>query len=1198
MQNHFGQSIPDTYSLLIKDFRQRLGLTQQAFAAQIGASFATVNRWENGQSKPNRLYWEQLRELSTSVSGLPAVYDAQPEEVGDIPIDFTSDPAIVKSLIEGERLSFGYQSNSAFAVELSAIDPLPHQRIAVYDRMLKQDRLRFLLADDAGAGKTIMAGLYIREMLSRRRIDRILIVSPAGLLGNWQSELSKLFSLQFRIASGLDARIGNPFCGEGSDRLIVSVDSLCGECLFAALQSQEVIPYDLVIFDEAHKLAADRGADLRVRKTDRYRIAESLAGVRPRDPGWDLEWSAQHLLLLTATPHMGKEYPYFALWRLLEPEIISTPSALESLTPLWRKSHFIRRTKEEMVYLDGHPLYPKRISETFGYDLSGGNFGEKTLYEKTTDYLTYIYNQSRILNREAARLALSVFQRRLASSTYALKCSFERRIEKLNDIIEKFENDNYSAERLGRDQQTLMKQADVFESMTGDDEEGSDGNEENEKVEDVHLAGTAASSLIEVISERDFVVQLLTHAQRTIDEGHESKFSKLQELLSGERFINERFIIFTEYRDTLDYLEQRLEGLGFAGKIARIHGGMGWQERTKEVEHFRKDLANGGARFLLCTDAAGEGINLQFCWIMVNYDIPWNPARLEQRMGRIHRYGQKHDPVFIMNLVAPETREGRVLKVLLDKLEKIRSALRSDKVFDCIGRLFENRSLKQFMEMALMESADAAARMLDGQFSEAQVVALYERERMLFGTGGDVKIDLPRIREEMDREVYARLLPGYVRQYVERAAPQIDLRLLGDPDSEFGFLPTVAGALDPIIRTLEDDASVDPQGLRLSLLRSARPEVLWFHPGAPAFESFRKTFRNRYRATSLRGAVFIDPSCERPYILHFALLTLLRSSDDAAPEAGSPQDQVSQDEGVLETRLIGLRQYSLTEIELCAPEQLLLLLPGQGIPEQAQLLAVQSASAASAVRIFLNDNLGKALVAERRNALEATLDDRLALLRRGFDFEEAELASARAKHTDKARKGNLKAQEALESVKARQRQLAQRREQALEALRREPELLALRDPTILAHALVVPSSSPAEQERHDAEVEAIAMSIAHAFEESAGAVVYDVHTPPLARAAGLPDNPGFDLLSKRPGGARLGIEVKGRAGLGDIEISANEWAKACNLRNDYWLYVVFDCASSHPRQVRVQDPFGKLLAKAKGSMIIGAASVLEAGEEV
>jgi hypothetical protein len=216
------------------------------------------------------------------------------------------------------------------------------------------------------------------------------------------------------------------------------------------------------------------------------------------------------------------------------------------------------------------------------------------------------------------------------------------------------------------------------------------------------------------------------------------------------------------------------------------------------------------------------------------------------------------------------------------------------------------------------------------------------------------------------------------------------------------------------------------------------------------------------------------------------------------------------------------------------------------------------------------------------------------LLRRGFDFEEAELASARAKHAEKARKGNLKAQEALDSVKARQKQLVRQREQALEALRKEPELIKLRDAHFIAHALAVPSTTQGELERHDSEVEAVAISISRAYEESAGADVKDVHSPPLARAAGLPDNPGFDLLSNRSAGERRGIEVKGRAAFGDIEISANEWAKACNLRDGYWLYVVFDCATAHPRLVRVQDPFSKLLAKAKGSMIIGAASVMEA----
>jgi hypothetical protein len=279
--------------------------------------------------------------------------------------------------------------------------------------------------------------------------------------------------------------------------------------LFSALQAPEVIPFDLVIFDEAHKLAADRGADLRIRKTDRYQVAEALAGVQPRDHGWELAWSARHLLLLTATPHMGKAYPYFALWRLLEPEIISTPAALDALGAHWREAHFLRRTKEEMVYLDGRPLYPTRISETFGYTLSDGEYGEQELYRTYHGLPELHYNQSRLLNREAARLALSVFQRRLASSTYALKCSFERRLLKLDELIEKFQSPGYSPERMIRDQRSLLDQTDIFEAMTGDDEEGQDGLEENEQIEALQLGGTAVSSLVELVAERDEVVQLL-----------------------------------------------------------------------------------------------------------------------------------------------------------------------------------------------------------------------------------------------------------------------------------------------------------------------------------------------------------------------------------------------------------------------------------------------------------------------------------------------------------------------------------------------------------------------------------------------------------------------------------------------------------------------------------------------------------------
>lgn len=368
----------DDYPERIKGLRAELGLTQQVLADRLGVSFATVNRWENGQAKPSQLSWNQLRKLEKG-DDEPSLNSEKEREQSSV-LDFTAKPEIVKILAEGERLSFGHLVNPAFATEISIIDPLPHQRIAVYDSMLKQARLRFLLADDAGAGKTIMSGLYIREMLSRRLLRRILIVAPAGLVGNWRRELLTLFSLPFRIVSGNDARHENPFLGENSGRVIISMDTLASHRMFSRLKEPDVLPYDLVIFDEAHKLAADCGADLRVRKTDRYCLAESLAGVRTHGDRWQLGWNAHHLLLLTATPHMGKDFPYYALWHLLEPEILATQEAFNEYPADQRSMHFIRRTKEEMVYLDGRPLYPKRISDTLGYGLSQGEISEQALY--------------------------------------------------------------------------------------------------------------------------------------------------------------------------------------------------------------------------------------------------------------------------------------------------------------------------------------------------------------------------------------------------------------------------------------------------------------------------------------------------------------------------------------------------------------------------------------------------------------------------------------------------------------------------------------------------------------------------------------------------------------------------------------------------------------------------------------------------
>ncbi len=265
---------------------------------------------------------------------------------------FRGDSEIVRLLAEGCRLAHAYLFNPAFATETSLIDALPHQLLAVYDHLLKQPRLRFLLADDAGAGKTIMAGLYIREMLLRRLVSRVLVVPPAGLVGNWERELRNLFRLQFHILDSTDAQRDNPFRDPRNDLAIVSVDTLWRDRMHKHLS--DAPPYDLVIFDEAHKLSARRNADGTIDKSNRYQLAEEIAAQN------------RHLLLLTATPHMGKDEPYYFLWRLLEPELLAARGAYERMSLARRKAHLLRRMKEDMLGFDYKKIYPPRESKTAG----------------------------------------------------------------------------------------------------------------------------------------------------------------------------------------------------------------------------------------------------------------------------------------------------------------------------------------------------------------------------------------------------------------------------------------------------------------------------------------------------------------------------------------------------------------------------------------------------------------------------------------------------------------------------------------------------------------------------------------------------------------------------------------------------------------------------------------------------------------
>ena len=1189
----------------IRILRKSMGLTQQKFAELLGVSFVTLNRWENGQTRPSAMAISKLREARRKHSGKgsdspgPALV-AAPAPTAEPRLDFLGDANALRVLVEGERLSYGHLFNPAFATEISEIDPLPHQRIAVYERMLPQTRLRFLLADDAGAGKTIMTGLYVRESLTRRTIRRVLIAVPAGLVGNWRRELRDLFQLHFNIVTGADARERNPFLGSDSDFIVVSVDSLNRPRLFDCLRDPSVAPYDLVVFDEAHKLSARRDPDGTFRATDRYRLAEAVAGVRDLPDDWKMPWAAHHLLLLTATPHMGKEFPYYCLWRLLEPELFSTETAFGRFPPDSRPRYFMRRVKEEMVNLSGQPLFPQRLCDTVSYQLSQGDISEQALYDQTTAYIRHYYNQARVLNRQAARFAMTVFQRRLASSTWALLCSFRNRLDKLDRLIDDLESGRLSEEELRARQRRLdNKLVDVLDTKTADEESASDGEEEHQHNETEALGAFIAISLAELAAEREKVLELIGLAGAVHASGQESKFQRMSELLRASEYRDQKVIIYTEHKDTLDFLVRRLEGMGHAGQVAIIHGGLNFEQRDAQVERFRRrdDGKQGGARFFVGTDAAAEGINLQFCWILINYDIPWNPARLEQRMGRIHRYGQRRDKVAIINLVAGNTREGRVIKTLLDKLEEIRKALGSDKVFDVVGRIFEGLSLTSYMQRAIEsdDQGDKEALEIAGELTVEQVRALAAREESIYGSGGEIKTVLPQLKEALAIEEMRRLLPGYVRRYLQNAAAVVGVDLVGDLDSRFYFRARRRGVLEGLLPLLE--SYPESARNRFTVYRPAdRRDAVFLHPCEPVFEHLSALAIERSRSAGRQGAIFTDVSATAPYLFHVARVSVVRGIDPGLPAFHS--------EEIVEQRLIGLKQYADLRVRSTqtggrvfeAPvEQLLLLKPADKAEPGTVIFLAQSETWRLAAEQHIKDDV----LAKHAEFRQLTARDRLVEtedhLVRAYDYQESELAAARKRYTGKVREGNRAARAELERVKQQQRSLAGRRANAIRQARREVELIQRGAVEIIATALVQPSHDPEDIKARDLEVERIAIELAIAHEEAQGADVRNVSTPEKARLAGLNDHPGFDLLSRRTDGER-GIEVKGRVGTGEIELTDNEWPRACNLRDRYWLYAVFDCGTASPRLFKVQDPFANLIARTRGSVRISYGDIVRCGE--
>jgi SNF2 family DNA or RNA helicase len=681
----------------------------------------------------------------------------------ECPWTFDGDGAAFQLTCEAKRIDLAFLFDPMMAVHTSNVDPLPHQITAVYESMLPRQPLRFVLADDPGAGKTIMAGLYIRELVMRADAHRILIVAPGSLVEQWKEELYEKFGLDFRIFNSeleQSSASGNPF--EENNFLIARLDQLSraeeqtptgrapGDLQIKLLEAG----WDLVVFDEAHKLSAHYfGAKLE--KTARFRLAERL-GERTR-----------HLLLMTATPHNGKEEDFQLFLSLLDSDRFYGKFRGDGAHQVDSSDLMRRMVKEELVKFDNTPLFPERKAYTVNYKLSDIEVG---LYESVTEYVKTEMGKAQKLvgsRKGSVGFALTALQRRLASSPEAIYQSLHRRKERLESRLRE--------EKLGnRGRQVL---ADTLVDVPEDDD---DLNAEEQEILEETLVddATAASSISELESEIVILKGLEAKAKTVVASGQDRKWEELSKILQNAPEMRDtsgrqrKLIIFSEHRDTLNYLHEKIAGvIGNHEAVVTIHGGTHREERIKIQGRFRTDA---DVRVLIATDAAGEGVNLQCANLMVNYDLPWNPNRLEQRFGRIHRIGQV-EVCHLWNLVAKETREGDVYHRLLEKLE-VESAALKGRVFDILGEVFEEISLKDLLMEAIRygDQPDVRSRLsrkIDQALDHDHLKSLLNRNALAHETMSADR--LYAVKGEMEKAEARRLQPYFVRSFFLNAFEQL-----------------------------------------------------------------------------------------------------------------------------------------------------------------------------------------------------------------------------------------------------------------------------------------------------------------------------------------------------------------------------------------------------------------------------------------
>ncbi|MCX6843048.1 MAG: helicase-related protein [candidate division WOR-3 bacterium] len=1066
-------------------------------------------------------------------------------------------------MVESQRLRLAYTYDPFFAVSLSGIRSLPHQLDAVYGRMLPQARLRFLLADDPGAGKTIMTGLLIKELKLRQAVERVLIIAPAALTIQWQDEMLKFFDEYFMPISGENDKQQLGDLWQRENQVVTSLD-----CARQPDVRERVwrAKWDLVVVDEAHKCSAytrrrsERAPE--VEKTKRYQLVE--------------HFSAQptlSLLFLTATPHQGNEDRFAHLLHLLDPDIFAEPHKFNEekerefrrgVFSLGRESPWmIRRMKEDMYGFDGRRLFPDRHSQTVTFCLSPDEYG---LYQRVTSYLNRFLAGGSGRAKQSVALTRTVLQRRVASSAFAIYESLKRRLKRQQELLDELKALSPEKQR--------QRLAAIASARTMFDEERDEGDLDELERDELVDEAIAAQRLDELESEVAELHDLVDSARAVYERSPDTKLNTLKETLAKSEFAELRdgrgkLLIFTEHRDTMTYISEHLRRNGYT--VCVIHGGMNPHDRKRAQDLFRTDV-----QVCVATEAAGEGINLQFCHLMINYDLPWNPARLEQRMGRIHRIGQERD-VYVFNFVAERSTDGKpiieglVLKRLLDKLEEMRRALGSDRVFDAIGQILSLNDVN--LPDILREAALHPGRLADYETQIANITP--ERLREYEDRAGIALarafVDLPQSREQSLLAEEKRLMPEYVADYFQRASTLVGLGMEGRADGLFRIPNVPPDFRSESLEAVRSHGKPEHKYNKVTfykdhLAQDRHLDAVLLSPGHPLYCAVDEKLNQKLASLQGRWASLVDAETPKPYFLHYFEVQLVGDY----PTANRPlyAEVVAVQEQGNEMQVIPADV--VHDLSPCPSLSAASAGPGRGSAEayvrgtvqldrRQQLLATRCKQA-DVIEEYLKKSFEERLWIAQQRAME--LRGRREAGEREVDLALHE-AQQDIENTERVRDDRLERVSRLRIVRP--------------GPVRHIGSFAVYPPGFTPETAAVAEDLDAKQE---SELAAMKMVMEH--ERGQGRNPVDVSREKI----------GFDIRSTGSADASTGryevrrIEVKGRRRGAAVRLTENEMRNAKQLRDTYWLYVVWDPAGSNPDMHQIPDPVEKLGAWIKEVRII------------